>query len=85
MSKALVKRNKPGKTKGLVPAVASGVIPGLGQLINGQPQKGAGVFLVWAITGIGIIKVLPFAGLACAGAWVYGVADGYLSARRKKR
>jgi TM2 domain-containing membrane protein YozV len=88
MSKALVKQEQ-SKTKGVVPAVASAFIPGLGQVINGQAEKGIGVFVVSTVAGLGLIKALPLIGPVAAvvagGTWVYGIVDGYITARRKKR
>ena len=86
MSKALVKRSQ---LKGVVPAVASGVVPGLGQLINGQSDKAIGVFAVSFLAGLGVWSAIPvigtMAGLVAGGTWIYGVADGYLTARKKSR
>jgi hypothetical protein len=86
MSKALVKRGGGGGT-GVVPAVASAVIPGVGQLINGESDKAVGVFAVWAVSGLSLLGVIPIvgtvAGAVCAGTWLYGVADGFFSGRKK--
>lgn len=85
MSKALT-TTKPSKAKGVIPAVASGFVPGLGQLINGQSEKAIGVFVVAAVAGIG--TALPLVGgiaaVIAGGTWIYGVADGYLTARKKR-
>ena len=53
MSKALIKRGSGGgdPASGIVPAVASAIIPGVGQLINGETDKAIGVFAVAAISG----------------------------------
>lgn len=86
MSKALVKHSK---AKGLVPAVASGFVPGLGQLINGETEKAIGVFGVSLIAGLGLWTAIPIvggvAGIIAGGTWVYGVVDGYIGARKKRR
>ena len=85
MSKALVKRSKGG---GLVPAVASGFVPGLGQLLNGEGDKAIGVFVVAAVAGLGIWSAIPIlggvAGLIGGATWIYGVADGYITGRKKR-
>ena len=86
MSKALVKRSG-SVVDGAVPAVASAVIPGLGQLINGQGDKALGVFAVATIAGLGFWAGIPLiagvAGLVGGVTWVYGVADGYVTGKRK--
>lgn len=72
---------------GAVPAVASAVVPGLGQLINGESDKALGVFAVAVIAGLGFWAGIPLlggvAGLVAMITWIYGVADGYLTGRRK--
>ena len=86
MSTALVTRRRSAG-RGLVSGVASAFIPGLGQLINGERDKAIGVFAVAAITGASFIGGLPLiggiAGLVYGVTWIYGVADGYLTGRRK--
>lgn len=86
MSKALIKRSG-SVADGAVPAVASAVVPGLGQLINGESDKALGVFAVAAVAGLGFWAGIPLigglAGLVAGATWVYGVADGYLTGRRK--
>ncbi len=84
MSKALVRR---GGGNGVVPAVASAVIPGVGQLVNGETDKAIGVFVVYAVAGASFLGSLPLigtaAGLVAAATWLYGVADGYVTGKRK--
>jgi len=84
MSKALVKR---GGGSGVVPAVCSAVIPGVGQLVNGEGDKALGVFAVALVSGASFLGAIPLlgsvAGLVYAGTWLYGVADGYVQGRRK--
>ena len=86
MSKALVKRGGGGS--GVVPAVCSAVIPGVGQLVNGESDKAIGVFAVAVVSGASFIGAIPIlggiAGLVYAGTWLYGVADGYVQGRRKR-
>ncbi|MBW2731808.1 MAG: hypothetical protein JRH20_05400 [Deltaproteobacteria bacterium] len=85
MSRALVKQSK---AKGVVPAVASGFVPGLGQLLNGESDKAIGVFGVSLVAGLGLWSAIPIlggvAGLVAGGTWLYGVVDGYRGARRKR-
>lgn len=85
MSNALVRQSKGG---GVVPAVASAIIPGVGQLVNGETDKAIGVFVVAAISGASFIGAIPLvgtlAGLVYGATWLYGVADGYVQGRRKR-
>ena len=87
MSKALVRQSKGGGASGVVPAVASAIVPGVGQLLNGEVDKAVGVFVVAAITGASFLGAIPLigsiAGLVYGATWVYGVADGYIQGRKK--
>jgi TM2 domain-containing membrane protein YozV len=89
MSRALVKSGG-GKDNvaGIIPAACSAVIPGLGQLINGETDKAIGVFVVAAVCGVGFIGAIPIigsiAGLVGGATWLYGVADGFLEGRKKR-
>jgi TM2 domain-containing membrane protein YozV len=89
MSKALVKsvRAKGGGT-GIIPAVCSAVIPGVGQLVNGDTDKAIGVFVVAAVSGASFIGAIPIigsvAGLVYGATWLYGVADGFVQGRKKR-
>ena len=86
MSKALVRRGSGGGS-GVVPAVASAVIPGAGQLINGEGDKAVGVFAVYVVAGLSFLGVIPLvgtvAGIVAGGTWLYGVADGYFTGKKK--
>lgn len=86
MTKALVKRSSSGGT-GIVPAVCSAVVPGLGQLVNGETDKAIGVFAVSVVAGSALLGAIPIvgwaAGLVAGATWVYGVADGYIQGRKK--
>lgn len=89
MSNSLMNSSGGGSaTKGVLPAVASAVLPGLGQLINGQGDKALGVFVVATLAGFGFWSAIPvigtLAGIAAGGTWIYGVADGYLTGRKKR-
>ena len=85
MSKALVRRSSGGGS-GVVPAVCSAVIPGVGQLVNGETEKAIGVFAVAVISGASVVGAIPVigavAGLVYGATWLYGVADGYIQGRR---
>ena len=87
MSKALVK-SKRSAGGGVVPAVCSAFIPGVGQLLNGETDKAIGVFVVAAVSGASIIGAIPIlgsvAGLVYGATWLYGVADGYIQGRKKR-
>ena len=86
MSKALVKSSSSSGS-GVVPAVASFLIPGSGQLINGETDKAIGVFVVAAATGAAFLGGLPLIGgvlgLVHLATHVYAVGDAYIQARRK--
>jgi TM2 domain-containing membrane protein YozV len=87
MSNALMKPPSRGSsTDGVLPAVASAIIPGLGQLMNKETDKAIGVFAV--VVGGFFLSSLPIVGslawLVAAGSWVYGVADGYLTGKKKR-
>ena len=89
MSKALI-RSRRGKDNaaGIVPAVCSAIVPGVGQLLNGETDKALGVFVVAAVSGASLIGALPLigsiAGLVYGATWIYGVADGFLEGRKKR-
>jgi TM2 domain-containing membrane protein YozV len=87
MSKALVRRPSGGGGSGVVPAVCSALIPGLGQLVNGDTDKAIGVFAVSVVTGASIVLSLPLigpiAGLIGLGTWVYGVGDAYFNGKKR--
>ena len=86
MSKALVKSRR-GEGSGIVPAVCSAVIPGVGQLVNGDTDKAIGVFVVAAISGASVLGAIPLigsvAGLIYGATWLYGVADGYIQGKKR--
>ena len=88
MSTSLEKRSSGG---GLVPAVASGFVPGLGQLLNGEGEKALGVFAIAFVCGAGIMSgvlggipiIGGLAGMVATLTWIYAVLDGYLTGRKK--
>ena len=85
MSKALVRR---GSGSGIVPAVGSALVPGLGQLINGEVDKAIGVFAVAFVASMSFIGAIPLLGsiawLIWVATWIYGIADGYVQGKRKR-
>jgi hypothetical protein len=89
MSNALVRSggSRGGGGSGIVPAVASALVPGVGQLVNGETDKAIGVFAVAVISGASFFVGLPIIGglmgLISGATWVYGVADGYIQGRKK--
>ncbi|MGE5186552.1 MAG: hypothetical protein ACM31C_31065 [Acidobacteriota bacterium] len=88
MSKALVKSSSSGGGSGVVPAVTSLVVPGVGQLINGETDKAIGVFAVSVVTGAAFLVGLPLVGgifgLVHLGTHIYAVGDAYIQGRKKR-
>jgi TM2 domain-containing membrane protein YozV len=87
MSNALVRSSRGRGGSGLIPAVCSAVIPGVGQLVNGETDKAIGVFIVAAVSASSLIGAIPLlgslAGLVYGATWLYGVADGFVQGRRR--
>jgi len=85
MSNALVRR---GGGSGIVPAACSLIVPGVGQLVNGETDKAIGVFAVWGIAGLGFLGAIPLIGGVAALVGVatnlYAVGDAYVQGRRKR-
>jgi hypothetical protein len=85
MSKALVRRGSGG---GIVPAVGSALVPGLGQLINGETDKAIGVFVVSVIAGLSVIGAIPLIGslayIVGILTWIYAVSDAYVQGKRRR-
>ena len=88
MSNSLVRRPSGGGGSGVVPAVCSALIPGVGQLVNGETDKAIGVFAVSVVTGASLVLLLPLigpiAGLVGAATWLYGVGDAYIQGKKKR-
>jgi TM2 domain-containing membrane protein YozV len=90
MGNSLIKSSggRRDNVSGIIPAACSAVVPGLGQLINGDTDKAIGVFVVAAVSGAGFLGAIPLigsvAGLVWGATWLYGVADGYLEGRKKR-
>ena len=87
MTKSLAFR-KQSKAKGVVPATASLVVPGVGQLINGQGTKAIATFGVAMATGAAFLTGLPLLGGIIGAAHLvvhgYAVGDAYIQARKKR-
>jgi len=85
MGKALIKRSNGS---GVVPAVCSAIIPGVGQLVNGETDKAIGVFVVAGVAGASLLGAIPIigsiAGLVYGATWLYGVADAYVQGKRRR-
>ncbi|ACY17486.1 hypothetical protein [Haliangium ochraceum] len=87
MANELMKR--PTESGGMVPAVASAVVPGLGQLINSEKDKAIGVFGVFAGAGLlsWLLGWLPFIGWVPGAVllftWVYGIIDAHSTGKKK--
>jgi TM2 domain-containing membrane protein YozV len=84
MSKALT---RTGQGSGVVPAVCSALVPGVGQLVNGETDKAIGVFVVAGISGLSFLGAIPLLG-TLAGAvygvtWLYGVGDAFVRGRKR--
>ena len=86
MSNALVKSSGGGGS-GIVPAAASLVIPGVGQLINGESDKAIGVFVVSIATAGAFLGGLPLIGGICGlvhlATHVYAVGDAWIQGRKR--
>jgi hypothetical protein len=79
---------KRSKLSGIAPAGASLVVPGVGQLINGDGKKAVGVFGVALATGAAFMTGLPLLGgiigVAHLATHAYAVGDAYYRARKKR-
>jgi TM2 domain-containing membrane protein YozV len=86
MSNALVKRGSGGS--GIVPAVCSALLPGVGQAVNGQSDKAIGVLAVYVVSGLGVVGALPLigwmAGLVGGATWLYAVGDAYVQGKKRR-
>jgi TM2 domain-containing membrane protein YozV len=87
MSKALTRYSRGRGGSGLVPAVCSALVPGVGQLINGETDKAIGVFVVAGVSGLSFLGAIPLLGSVAAvvygATWLYGVGDAYLRGRER--
>jgi hypothetical protein len=84
MSKALVKHSDGGPHA--IPALCSALLPGLGQLVKGDTDKGVGILAVAVVAGSSFIGGLPLLGgvaaLVCGATWLYGVADAAFAKKK---
>lgn len=84
MSKALVKSDSGGVHA--VPALASALLPGLGQLVKGDTDKGVGMLAVAVVASSSYLVALPLvgglAGMLWAGTWLYSVADAAFAKKK---
>jgi hypothetical protein len=88
MSNALTRyARRGGGGSGVVPAVCSAFVPGVGQLINGDTDKAIGVFVVAGVSGLSFIGAIPLLGSLAAAVygvtWLYGVGDAFVRGRAK--
>ena len=78
---------KRSRAYAAIPAAASLVVPGAGQLINKHGKKALGVFGVAMATGAAFLTGLPLVGavigVAHLATHVYAVGDAYVYGRRK--
>lgn len=70
---------QPLKSPGLA-AVLSLIIPGLGQIYNGEIGKGLAMVIVSIIMWVLVWLLIPF--LVIIVLWVYGIYDAYKKAER---
>ena len=84
MGNALVKRDEGGPHP--VPALCSALLPGLGQMVKGDTDKGVGILAVAVVAGSSFLGALPLlggvAGLVWGATWLYGVADAALAKKK---
>jgi hypothetical protein len=84
MSKALVKHSDSGPHP--VPALCSALLPGLGQMVKGDVDKGVGILAVAGVAGSSFLGALPLLGGAAAlvygATWLYGVADAAFTKKK---
>ena len=84
MGNALVKRDDSGPHP--VPALCSALLPGLGQMVKGDTDKGVGILAVAVVAGSSFLGALPLLGGAAAlvygATWLYGVADAAFAKKK---
>lgn len=83
MSTSLARRNDGPHP---VPALCSAVLPGLGQMVKGDTDKGVGILVVAVVAGSSFVAGLPLVGAAAgvvAGVtWLYGVVDAAFAKKK---
>ena len=74
-------------SSGLLPAACSAVVPGVGQLVNGEPGKALGVLVVATLAGANFLGALPLlrsvAGAIYGATLIHSLADGFVRGRRR--
>jgi hypothetical protein len=80
-------RYEDGRRRGIWEAIASALLPGLGQLMKGDTDKAIALFIVWVACGISVLRHLPLLGpvIALIGAvtWLFAVIDAYVASPRR--
>ena len=78
---------KGSTTKGLFAGIASALVPGSGQIINGQSDKGLGMATVAIGSGIVAWLGLPLISTVASVVWLgtagYSAIDAYLTGKGK--
>lgn len=86
MSKALTRYARGRGGSGLVPAVCSAVVPGVGQLVNGDTEKALGMLVVAGVSGLSFLGAIPLLGSLAAAVygvtWLYSVGDAFVQGRK---
>ena len=83
MSTSLAKRNDGPHP---IPALCSAVLPGLGQMVKGDTDKGVGILVVAVVAGSGFVAGVPrvgaAAGIVAGATWLYGVVDAAFAKKK---
>lgn len=66
----------------LLAVIASGYLPGLGSIINGDVALGCIIFVGYLIGGIFTAAISLYIVVVPIGFFVWGLVDAYLSAKR---
>jgi hypothetical protein len=80
MSNALVKRDSGPHP---IAALCSALLPGLGQMVKGDTDKGVGMLAVAVVAGSSLLGALPLLGTLAyfvyGATWLYSVGDAAFS------
>ncbi|MFC7154684.1 zinc ribbon domain-containing protein [Halomarina halobia] len=68
------------ENRAFVAAAASFLLPGLGQIVNGEVGKGIVVFGLFLLSAFSMLALVGF--LAVPIVWAYGVYDAYTTGKR---
>jgi len=75
--------------RAVLAAAFSTLVPGAGQLVNGQPDKAIGLLAAFAIAGASFLGAIPLlrgaATLILGATWLYAVVDAFLVGRVRRR